>query len=71
MVMDMTAISFLAAFRRFIARRGRPKRISFLPTLLQGKPAEKILEELARRQIDWRYSIDLAPWCSGYWERMV
>ncbi|KRY76018.1 hypothetical protein T4B_7003 [Trichinella pseudospiralis] len=70
LVMDMTSISFLAGFRRFIARRGRPSVIqsdnfqtfkqadSFLRTLLQGKSAEKIRVELARRQIDWRYSID-------------
>ncbi|KRY79194.1 hypothetical protein T4A_4881 [Trichinella pseudospiralis] len=35
LVMNMTSISFLAAFRRFIAQRGRPN--SFLRTLLHGK----------------------------------
>ncbi|KRZ00675.1 hypothetical protein T4B_10138, partial [Trichinella pseudospiralis] len=83
LVMNMTSISFLAAFRRFIAQRGRPSVIqsdnfrtfkqadSFLRTLLHGKSAEKLRDELARRQIDWRYSIDRAPWCGGYWEWMV
>ncbi|KRX55697.1 hypothetical protein T09_3036 [Trichinella sp. T9] len=64
MVLGLTTISFLAALRPFIARRGRPN-------LLHGKSAEKIREELAMRQIEWRYSTDRAPWCAGYWERLV
>ncbi|KRZ16794.1 hypothetical protein T11_15773 [Trichinella zimbabwensis] len=83
LVLDMTTISFLAALRRFIARRGRPSVIHsdnfrtfkqadlFLRDLLHGKSAEKIQEELAMRQIEWRYSTDRAPWCGGYWERLV
>ncbi|KRX77361.1 hypothetical protein T06_11788 [Trichinella sp. T6] len=64
MVLGLTTISFLAALRPFIARRGRPN-------LPHGKSAEKIREELAMRQIEWRYSTDRAPWCGGYWERLV
>ncbi|XP_003370071.1 conserved hypothetical protein [Trichinella spiralis] len=79
----MTTISFLAALRRFIARRGRPSVIfsdnfrtfkqadSFMRDLLRGNSACKIREELAMRQIEWKYSTDRAPWCGGYWERLV
>ncbi|KRY50476.1 hypothetical protein T03_17431, partial [Trichinella britovi] len=65
----LTTISFLAALRPFIARRR--SSVSFLRDLLHGKSAEKIREELAMRQIEWRYSTDRAPWCGGYWERLV
>ncbi|KRY27680.1 conserved hypothetical protein [Trichinella spiralis] len=83
LVLDMTTISFLAALRRFIARRGKPSVIhtdnfrtfkqadSFLRDLLHGQLAEKIQEDLAMRQIEWRYSTDRAPWCGGYWERLL
>ncbi|XP_003382269.1 Pao retrotransposon peptidase family protein [Trichinella spiralis] len=82
-VFDMTTISFLAALRRFIARRGRPSVIhtdnfrtfkqadSFMRDLLRGNSAGKIREKLAMRQIEWKYSTDRAPWCGGYWERLV
>ncbi|KRY62570.1 hypothetical protein T4D_15038, partial [Trichinella pseudospiralis] len=78
----MTTISFLAALRRFIARRGRSSVIhtdnfrtfkqadSFIRDLLRGNSAGKIREELAMRQIEWKYSTDRAPWCGGYWERL-
>ncbi|KRY67087.1 hypothetical protein T4B_4056 [Trichinella pseudospiralis] len=80
---DMTTISFLAALRQFIARRERPNVIhtdnfpsfkqsdSFLRDLLHGKSADKIQEELTMRQIEWKYSTDRAPSCSGYCEQLV
>ncbi|KRY83239.1 hypothetical protein T4D_6399 [Trichinella pseudospiralis] len=83
LVLDMTTISFLAALRRFIARRERPNVIhadnfpsfkqsdSFLRDLLHGKSADKIQEELTMRQIEWKYSTDRAPSCSGYCEQLV
>jgi hypothetical protein len=80
LVPDLSARSFLLAFRRFPARRG-PVSVMYSDnaqtfrcvdrhlTLLQSDP--KIQDLLARRKLLWIYSDSLAPWWDGFWERMV
>ncbi|KRX33458.1 hypothetical protein T05_6458, partial [Trichinella murrelli] len=54
---DMTAQNFLAAFRRFISRRGKPS-VVHSDNFRTFKLADKYIQ-------------DLGPWCGGYWERLV
>ena len=80
LVPDLSARSFLLAFRRFAARRG-PVSVMYSDNaqtfrcverhlaLLQSDPA--IHDILARRKLLWIYSASLAPWWGGFWERMV
>ncbi|KRY28041.1 hypothetical protein T01_6882 [Trichinella spiralis] len=82
-VADMTTTSFLAAFRRFVARRGTPEVIqsdnfrtfkqadAFIRSLFVGKRIEQFQNELACRCIQWKYTTERAPWSGGYWERLV
>ncbi|KRX33302.1 hypothetical protein T05_3576 [Trichinella murrelli] len=58
---DMTAQSFLAAFRRFISRRGKP-------SVVHNKKSTRAMTE---EKIEWRFSCERGPWCGGYWERLV
>ncbi|KRZ66613.1 hypothetical protein T10_7670 [Trichinella papuae] len=83
LVMDMTVNSFLGALRRFISRRGRPKLIqsdnfrtfrqagSFLKPLFRSHNWEVVQRTLADEHIEWRFITERAPWCGGYWERLV
>jgi hypothetical protein len=80
LVPDLSARSFLLAFRRFAARRG-PVSIMYSDNaqtfrcvdrhlnILQSDP--NIHDLLARRKLLWIYSASLAPWWGGFWERMV
>jgi hypothetical protein len=80
LITDMTARSFLLAFRRFAARRG-PVSIMYSDnaqtfrcierhlSILQADPT--VQDFLARKKLLWIYSASLAPWWGGFWERMV
>jgi len=77
---DMTARSFLFAFRKFAARRG-PISVMYSDNaqtfrcinrhlqLLNADPT--IHDYLAARKTLWIFSASLAPWWGGFWERMV
>jgi hypothetical protein len=80
LVPDLSACSFLLAFRRFAARRGRVsvmysdnaqtfRCVDRHLNILQSDP--NIQDLLARRKLLWIYSASLAPWRGGFWERMV
>jgi hypothetical protein len=80
LVPDLSARSFLLAFRRFAARRGPVsviysdnaqtfRCVSRHLNILQADPSVQDL--LARRNLLWIFSASLAPWWGGFWERMV
>ena len=75
--------SFLMAFRRFVARRGQPKKVfSDNGTNLKGGERElrealtqwnqqKISDELSQQHIEWRFNPPAASHMGGIWERLV
>ncbi|KRY28451.1 hypothetical protein T01_6433 [Trichinella spiralis] len=44
---------------------------SFVPALLVRESSGKLREELAKRCIEWKYSMERAPWNGSSWERLV
>src|SRR4051794_10483342 len=84
-VMDsLNTMSFLNAYRRFVATRGRPSLIlsdNGSQFRLAGKVFEaawsemsndkEFLEYFAREQTSWRYLTALSPWKGGLYERLV
>ena len=81
---DMTAHQFLLGLRRFIAQHGKPSKI-ISDNAAQFKLASdtidkiwgKILTEddtvsyIANENIRWTFTVELAPWMGGYYERLV
>ena len=81
---DMTAHQFLLGLRRFIAQHGKPSKI-ISDNAAQFKLASdtidkiwgKILTEddtvsyIANENIQWTFTVELAPWMGGYYERLV
>ncbi|XP_064461559.1 uncharacterized protein LOC135371435 [Ornithodoros turicata] len=63
LVSGMTTQHFLAAFRRFISRRGVPSLV--IP------PSPDVQDLAAHHHIQWKFILERAPWCGGWWERMV
>ncbi|GFX41117.1 integrase catalytic domain-containing protein [Trichonephila clavipes] len=71
--------SFILAFRRFIARRGRPTTIysdngkNFVGTFnaLNSIDWDKIQDFALKIKIQWKFSPPSAPWWGGFWERLV
>ena len=75
--------SFLMAFRRFVARRGRPKKVFSdngtnlkggereLREALTGWNQEKIADQLSQQQIEWHFNPPAASHMGGIWERLV
>ncbi|KRY46389.1 hypothetical protein T03_11222 [Trichinella britovi] len=61
LVTDMTTTCFLT-FKQ---------ADSFVPALLVRESSGKLLEELAKRCIEWKYSMEGAPWNGSLWERLV
>nr|CAD2175834.1 unnamed protein product [Meloidogyne enterolobii] len=77
---DLSAPSFINVLRRFISRRGKPRRIlsDNAPTFVQTVKALKTLamsddpaEFSARSGIDWHFIPQLSPWAGGVYERLV
>ena len=81
---DMTTQQFLLGFRRFIARHGKPNKI-ISDNAAQFKLASDTTSRLwgqiltekdtvsyaANENIQWTFTIELAPWMGGFYERPV
>ena len=77
---SQTTEEFIKAFKRFIARRGRPQKVysdngkSFVAASkwLGGiMRDEKMQNYLAHQHITWQFNLSRAPWWGGQFERMV
>ncbi|XP_039453257.1 uncharacterized protein LOC120432183 [Culex pipiens pallens] len=87
LVGDLTTAAFLAALRRFVARRGLPSEVHSdnglnfqgasnhlreLYDLLQDPTViEEVTNEATRRGIDWKFIPPRAPNFGGLWEAAV
>ena len=84
LVEDQTASAFLRAFKRFESRRGIPKCIisDNAKTFKAGSQNLKALKtqviEAAESQrfltnhgIKWKFITERAPWCGGFYERLI
>ena len=80
LVPDMSTSSFVRCLKRFVARRGIPKR--FISDNAQTfKCSEKLLKSMLRQRevnqyltankILWIFNVERAPWWGGLFERMV
>ena len=80
----MTAEQFLLALRRFIARRGEPTQIVLdnAPQFRLAKTAiDKAWKEtISRHEVqsytanqgtEWNFTVELATWMGGFYERLV
>ncbi|XP_065189637.1 uncharacterized protein LOC135820248 [Sycon ciliatum] len=83
-VRDMTTKTFLMAYRRFIARRGTPKKIisdngkqfKLASTILDNvwnaiDECPDVVNYLTANGTTWSFITELAPWMGGFYERMV
>ena len=85
LVKDMSSESFICAFRRFVARRGKPKTM-YSDNGTQFKLALKVLNQAEKLEIKpeignafpkiepmvrWVFIPQLSPWMGGVFERMV
>ena len=83
-VEDITAEHFLEAFRRFIARRGKPNKIisDNATTFKAAKNAidiawndilrdHEVHSYLSKNRIEWKFIIELSPWMGGFYQRLV
>ena len=77
---DQTTEGFVRCLKRFIARRGRPKKIysdngrSFVAAskwLKKIMNDEKTQDYLAHHKILWQFNLARAPWWGGQFERLI
>lgn len=77
---DQTTGGFIKSFKRFVARRGRPKKIysdngkSFVAAakwLKKVMKDEKVQNHLAHQNVVWQFNLSRAPWWGGQFERLV
>ena len=77
---ELSAASFLLAFRRFCGRRGLPLVIMSdnaktfkhcSREIANISRAEEVRSHLTNKQIEWRFIVEKAPWWGGYWERLI
>ncbi len=83
-IRNMTAEQFMYGLRRFIAKFGKPKRITSdnAPQFKLTKTAldklwlhavsdEDVQSYIATQGIEWTFIPELSPWMGGFYERMV
>ncbi len=76
---SLTTEVFIAALRRFVARRGRPSTIysdnglNFVgcSNALKKVDWKKITDFATVTQIRWKFNPPTAAWWGGFWERMI
>uniref|UniRef100_A0A915DUQ0 Integrase catalytic domain-containing protein n=1 Tax=Ditylenchus dipsaci TaxID=166011 RepID=A0A915DUQ0_9BILA len=78
--LDCTAVAFLNAFRKFVARRGMPRTIvsdngtNFVAAekatriAWAPKPEKEISNYMVEHKIDWKFNTPRAPWRGGVFE---
>jgi len=79
LVTSLTTDKFMEAFRRFVARRGRPSSVHSdngtnfegCSNLLKGVDWDKISELCHVQKIQWSFNPPGAPWWGGWWERLI
>ncbi|XP_071033107.1 uncharacterized protein, partial [Parasteatoda tepidariorum] len=79
LVTSLSTDSFLLAFRRFVARRGRPRKMySDNGTNFKGAyndlneiDWDKVLREAELHHINWKFNPPSAAWWGGFWERLI
>ena len=71
---------FLSCFKKFVARRGRPRVVySDNGSTFKGAASwmkkvmndEKLHDYLAKNAIEWKFNLSRAPWWGGQFERLV
>uniref|UniRef100_A0A7I4Y5U8 Integrase catalytic domain-containing protein n=1 Tax=Haemonchus contortus TaxID=6289 RepID=A0A7I4Y5U8_HAECO len=83
LVLDGTTEKFLNAFRRFVARRGKPQTVicDNAPTFLLGsqilvqslgkiEEEPSINEAMSNHCITWHHITPFSPWKGGFYERL-
>lgn len=83
LVRDLSAKSFLMAFKRFVSRRGICKTV-LSDNALTFKRASRDLYQMfhaikgsevqsffSAHRISWKFIVERAAWWGGFWERMV
>ena len=80
MTPDLSAATFLLAFRRFTSRRGIPSvMISDNAKVFQSASsvikkvarAEEVNKYMLNNQIRWNFIVEKAPWWEGFWECLI
>ena len=76
----MSTEEFLATFKRFIARKGRPQKVysDNAKTFAAGAKWLKLVmhderfnDFLAKMSIQWQFNLSRAPWWGGQYERLI
>ena len=71
LVDSLSLEDFLLAFKRFSARRGQPSFI-YSDNAKTFRAAHNLLQREAEHTgIVWKFSVPLAPWWGGWWERLI
>ena len=79
-VPDLTAESFLLAFRKFSSRKSLPSKMlsdnasTFLAAADEPHQlfeSDKIKESLQCQKVTWELIPKWAPWYGGFWERLI
>jgi transposase len=77
---DQTAENCIRSLKRFVTRRGRPKKIysdngktfkAAANWIRKVMKQEQFQNFLARQNIIWQFNLSRAPWWGGQFERMV
>ena len=75
-----SAETFLRAFRRFVSRRGLPRKM-MSDNAKNSKRSAKILKTIARAEpvknhlaslgVTWDFIVERMSWAGGFWERLI
>ena len=77
---ELSATSFLLAFRQFCGQHGLPLVIMSdnaktfkhcSKEIVKIAQAEEVHSHLTNKQIEWRFIVEKAPWWEGYWEQLI
>ncbi|UYV69625.1 hypothetical protein LAZ67_7000025, partial [Cordylochernes scorpioides] len=79
LVTSLSMEAFLQAFRRFIARRGRPlivysdngTNFKGMANALKKIDFSRLKCDLTLKNITWKFIPPGAPWWGGWWERLI
>lgn len=80
LVLDLSTATFIRCLKRFVARRGLPRKIvsdnaktfkaaaKAIKTMLNY---EDLKDHLMNLKMDWNFNLEKAPWWGGLFERLI